>query len=1149
MPSDGKLGRVYDQENSSFESLANFDDSLTNLTLEYENRILPLDMTATDNDLEHGGIPTQTASDTTTSHETSNVLGKRSTIGSEATSGSSGSSKRRKISDGEHEPHVIAHSSFPDIDALPWPIQWELARAVSRRWSYDQLSRADLRELIKISDSKSKTSLEDAANRVAQLTSACGSPQADGLSEDGLGHLYDAERSASNPWAELQLEHELLSIDPFAGLGCNEDQDWIKEKTNNPDYYGGRVNFCATINARDRSFKLTLEKPYLGTSCRFTRRFGSWSVVRVRIGDSQTLFERGDKLLSYFKRPFIIHSRVFRAFYAKEGSVFLIQTNECTDGTRIWPPDPGPSTSASLSYEQFLNWHNDLTLNRSQVISKWASRFALGLSNSIPGVKVKPERVHFIPDIISPLHDGSPDVPGVMQMTDGCGLANLATFRIIQSKLGWKDTPTAVQCRVNGAKGLLLLHPDYCYNPKEEPEIWIRPSQTKIHYDNPAEPAYYIIDVLRSSHLSTPARLSEETIINLAENGVSTAVFEGLLKTAVQERVGKLLTWGESDGLFSLWINVAREGAVLSARMTRHHAGIARAMGYVRDDPVNVEEQDEDDLVTSQMEAMTEKSKAWWDDPVSGCPSSLEETVLVLLDAGFRPETSRILSLKLREVALKAVRYYTTGNFVIDVPQSCSCFVVPDPTGKLKPGEVHIRSSYRNLVDAEGNLTDLIMGEVLLTRSPCKVPTDVQKARAVFIPELRDYRDVIVVSTQGHEVNGQLLGRHLASMTGGGDFDGDLMQAFWHPDLVKQFKPSSPSFADEPSCVQEGLLKHTVPVTAVLEQLADATHEDAIHILQDHLLYTLKNASYVGKYSTMWSNAVYVRGYDSEEAIRLAYMFCAILDGAKTGVTAKPEKMQADVKKWLGIELPYKLETEEKSKARPSLNTPQRTVRPAKGKAFVLDVLKKVVEQAKAQCIIEIDKTLGRNTWFPRDLDLVRPWEEATKLAEEAIRKGLGEQKAKELEMIKDHVEEMQEKHAKAFQSSDRGPGPKKKKSRSFEDDSAKGADFTKMPIEKRQDILRSLSRQFASKPPGPDQKMYFTSREEVARLRASYAYVLDYEKRSGSSGGRFPFDLAMAELGHIKAKAQGRWKTVSQRFYEVMKISSRAVGGPVTRR
>ena len=38
----------------------------------------------------------------------------------------------------------------------------------------------------------------------------------------------------------------------------------------------------------------------------------------------------------------------------------------------------------------------------------------------------------------------------------------------------------------------------------------------------------------------------------------------------------------------------------------------------------------------------------------------------------------------------------------------------------------------------------------------------------MFKQELVLYTDVIVVSVKGHKVNEEILGRHLASMTGGG---------------------------------------------------------------------------------------------------------------------------------------------------------------------------------------------------------------------------------------------------------------------------------------------------------------------------------------------------------------------------------------------
>lgn len=40
-----------------------------------------------------------------------------------------------------------------------------------------------------------------------------------------------------------------------------------------------------------------------------------------------------------------------------------------------------------------------------------------------------------------------------------------------------------------------------------------------------------------------------------------------------------------------------------------------------------------------------------------------------------------------------------------------------DPTGTLEAGEVHIKSSHRNLLGADGQVTELIEGDVLVRRS------------------------------------------------------------------------------------------------------------------------------------------------------------------------------------------------------------------------------------------------------------------------------------------------------------------------------------------------------------------------------------------------------------------------------------------------
>jgi hypothetical protein len=45
-----------------------------------------------------------------------------------------------------------------------------------------------------------------------------------------------------------------------------------------------------------------------------------------------------------------------------------------------------------------------------------------------------------------------------MDMTDGCGLINLHALHLLHERLGlWKEVPVAIQCRLAGAKVLLLI--------------------------------------------------------------------------------------------------------------------------------------------------------------------------------------------------------------------------------------------------------------------------------------------------------------------------------------------------------------------------------------------------------------------------------------------------------------------------------------------------------------------------------------------------------------------------------------------------------------------------------------------------------------------------------------------------------------------
>lgn len=107
-----------------------------------------------------------------------------------------------------------------------------------------------------------------------------------------------------------------------------------------------------------------------------------------------------------------------------------------------------------------------------------------------------------------------------------------------------------------------------------------------------------------------------------------------------------------------------------------------------------------------------------------------------------------------------------------------------------------------------------------------------------------------------------------------GDYDGDLMSAFWQPELLEHFKPADPRFADEPSTVEKCLVKSQTTVTEFLgnEEGREISLDQKISRLQEHLLAPLKDASIVGKYSKYWENSIYANGYSHEETVRLAYM-------------------------------------------------------------------------------------------------------------------------------------------------------------------------------------------------------------------------------------------------------------------------------------
>ena len=226
--------------------------------------------------------------------------------------------------------------------------------------------------------------------------------------------------------------------------------------------------------------------------------------------------------------------------------------------------------------------------------------------------------------------------------------------------------------------------------------------------------------------MQSSIKISKEIIINLSENGVSTRIFIDLLVQSLKDTTSSLLSWDGSDAMAQLWATVFKDFNIMSGRIARKSSWTTRASGirfYNDQDDVH----DDDDESNNDE---TSHSIAWWGDEISGCPSSLEETVLAFLDSGFHPFTNPILAARLHEVAKTAVKTSIVKSRV-KVPLSCRALIVPgtlshflifqklshisDVLGVLEEGEIHVKCSQRCLLRIDGQKSDRITGDVLVS--------------------------------------------------------------------------------------------------------------------------------------------------------------------------------------------------------------------------------------------------------------------------------------------------------------------------------------------------------------------------------------------------------------------------------------------------
>ena len=121
-----------------------------------------------------------------------------------------------------------------------------------------------------------------------------------------------------------------------------------------------------------KRYSLRLKRLTIGRSHRVSRFYGSRRVVSVSIPEE--ILCPGNQLVEFFSRSFVLCGKVFQAIYAKEATVYLIETGDFTPSLPSGAATMRTShlsAKGRLSFAEFIAWHNPLKSNVNQVCSSF----------------------------------------------------------------------------------------------------------------------------------------------------------------------------------------------------------------------------------------------------------------------------------------------------------------------------------------------------------------------------------------------------------------------------------------------------------------------------------------------------------------------------------------------------------------------------------------------------------------------------------------------------------------------------------------------------------------------------------------------------------------------------------------------------------
>ncbi|KAL0952028.1 hypothetical protein HGRIS_008673 [Hohenbuehelia grisea] len=916
-------------------------------------------------------------------------------------------------------------------------------------------------------------------------------------------------------WREYDREQVAIEENQGRGNGL------MGEHMGELNWYGGKIQQILRIYIPDSKtplrdgpagstraatavqLRICIEKSEMRRSHYFARAFGSRRWLQVRVSETH-LKEHFVEIKKFVSRPLVLLGRVFLPFHAKdENSIYYVEVEK--DWERV--PQAWGGDLFRKTYREILDWHNPMEFNYDQAIAKWSTRNTLGFSDTVPVVEFAEENMYLIDDLYSTTYVPGTKAEADQIMTDGCGFINVSAMTLLARTMGYDSTPSAVQGRVAGAKGVWILHP-YDHDMKSPPKIWIRKSQNKINLKG-LDRAHRIFNLCGPARHAGRCSLSLQSILNLSHNGAPNEVFVELLEEGLKEDIAPLFDWSQPE---RLWYALAKAGNVTASRAQRIMGNNnGRALGLqgrsFEKETVSTaglnEEETEDDA----------EAKGGWTgrkEP-SGQPTGVFESGLEMLQAGFHPKHCKPLWSSVRSaVKLQVEKAAETPK--LPVNQSTTALIVPDPFGELEENEVYFRPSVPFLDPESGLRIWLLDGKIVIGRYPLRLACDAQKVTAVDNPKYSSYVDVLVVSTKGS--------RSAANFLSGGDYDGDEVFIIWDKRVVNNFH--SKPFVPEPAKFKETYFEYKAGATRKVKEYCQSytwdrtlplgTRKAPKDNIYDIILLSVSENKF-GLYSKFHDNAVWAHGLAHPMSVCLGYIFTTLLDASKTGLRIKDKVFSDHSTKYSGPHM-WTDEAREKSYAlRRDANLP---------KEFVISCILRAGKVQRDKFLHEFERLEIAHT--SNDADVILPYDQINAYAHEKVSakddtvyvRALWQ---KELALLRTHVQNCLVKWSESF--SDPAPATTRNK---------KGKPLPKP----KDDPVQLLATEFSSFP-AEIQTLKFC---DVKELAASFAYRFKPQ---------FALAMAFREVCTVKAQAASGGIAPSARKFDLAKsISSslhRALG------